>query len=165
MFWETGTLAQFYSMKHIDILYLALYLILISAITGFVFIYLANEFGNIDKNLWLVASTITLIIFSCTFFFDEVSYPKKLYSFIKIWFFVGLAIGIPLSIVTQILSLHYNNLLFYIFLGINLIIMFPVLLLSLVGTVLTVALPVSKVIEFIFSLIFNIIKTIKQRNT
>lgn len=63
-------------MKHIDILYLALYLILVSAITGFVFSYLVNEFGYIDKNLWLIMSIITLIIFSCTFFFDEVSYPS-----------------------------------------------------------------------------------------
>jgi hypothetical protein len=81
-----------------------------------------------------------------------------------VWFFVGLAIGGPLSIVINVLSLYYNNFLFYVFFGIDLIIIFPVLLLSLVGTVLTVAMPVLKVLEFVFSLIDVIIKTIQQRN-
>jgi len=151
-------------MKHFNILYQSLYLILVSAITGFVFSYLANEFGNIDRNLWLIMSIITLIIFSCTFIFDKISYSEKLYSFFTVWFFVGLAIGGPLSIVINVLSLYYNNFLFYVFFGIDLIIIFPVLLLSLVGTVLTVAMPVLKVLEFVFSLIDVIIKTIQQRN-
>ncbi len=151
-------------MKHIDILHQAIYLLLVSAITGFVFSYLVKEFGNIDKNLWLGMSLITLIIFSCIFFFDETSYSKKLYSFFKMWFFVGLVIGGPLSIVLSVLSLHYSYFLFYVFFGVDLIIIFPLLLLSLVGAVFTIAMPVHKVLEFVFSLINIIIKTIQQKN-